>query len=167
MKSLLNNHRAHSREIQFQLEDAASAAPDAKNLPELLAPLPETAKEHAAACKDCRSAAETILAARALLREMPSNATLGGPWFAPRVMASISARRAELGDALTIVPKLAARLTWASIVALLLASTWIYQRPVSPPPTPVLTDITGEPVADNVPPATNDEVLVSLAERTR
>ena len=65
------------------------------------------------------------------------------------------------------MPKLAARLTWVSAVALLLASTWLYQKPVTHSISSVATDITGEPVVDNVTPATNDEVLLSLAERPR
>jgi hypothetical protein len=170
MKSLLNKGRVGCRDYQMQLEDAASAVPGAKEIPDLLAALSGSQKEHVAACADCRSAAENILAARALLAQLPSNAELGGPWFPQRVMAAIAARRAELSraaDTLTFLPKLAARLTWAAAIALLLASTWLYQKPISTPAKPVLTDITGEPLADSTTPANNDEVLVSLAERAR
>jgi hypothetical protein len=170
MINFLSKRRAECRQFQSQLEDAAGAAPNAKELSELLAAAPVPLKEHATACADCRAAAENILAARALLAELPSYAATAGPWFAPRVMAAIAARKAELGraaDAWTFLPKLAARLTWASAVALLLASGWLYQKPVSTSAKPVATDITGEPVADTATPATNDEVLVSLAERHR
>jgi hypothetical protein len=87
------------------------------------------------------------------------------PWFAPRVMAAIVAREAELRqsiDTWAIVPKLAWRLTWVSAVALVLASTWFLQRPAVAPP--VATDITGEPVQYSAP-VTNDDVLMSLAEK--
>lgn len=171
MKSLLNKHLAACRDFQMQLEDAASAAPGAKNLAELLAAAPSAQREHAVSCGDCRVAAENILAARALLGELPSNAEMGGPWFAPRVMAAIAARKTELGraaDTISFLPKLAARLTWASAIALLLASTWLYQKPASTPTKPVLTDITGEPLVDTAtPPANDDEVLLSLAEKAR
>jgi hypothetical protein len=170
MTNFLNKRRAECRQFQSQLEDAAGAAPNAKELSELLAAAPASLKEHTLACANCRAAAENILAARALLAELPSYAAMAGPWFAPRVMAAIAARKAELGraaDTWTFLPKLAARLTWASAIALLLASGWLYQKPVSTPSRPVATDITGEPVVDNAPPANNDEVLVSLAERTR
>jgi hypothetical protein len=170
MINFLSKRRAECRQFQSQLEDAAGAAPNAKELSELLAAALVPLKEHATACADCRAAAENILAARALLAELPSYAATAGPWFAPRVMAAIAARKAELGraaDAWTFLPKLAARLTWASAVALLLASGWLYQKPVSTSAKPVATDITGEPVADTATPATNDEVLVSLAERHR
>lgn len=170
MKSLLNKYRTECRDFRMKLEDAASAAPHAKELSELLAAMPVAQSGHAGTCVDCRAAVENMLAARTLLAGFPSNAELGGPWFASRVMAAIAARKAELsraGDALTFLPKLAARLTWASVVALLLASTWLYQKPASPPSTPVATDITGEPLADNATPANNDEVLISLAESDR
>jgi hypothetical protein len=168
MKHFLNKRSARCLEFQSRLEGAASAAPDAKELPQLLAAAPVALKDHAAACANCRAVAENILAARALLAELPSYAAAAGPWFAPRVMAAIAARKAELGRAAntwTLLPKLAARLTWISAVALLLASGWLYQKPVSTSAKPVVTDITGEPVVDTATPADNDDVLVSLAER--
>ena len=170
MTNLLRKRNAGCSEFQLQLEDVAGAAPNAKQLSELLAAAPSGFKVHASACADCRAAVENVLAARALLAELPSYAATAGPWFAPRVMAAIAARKAELGraaDTWTFFPKLAARLTWASAVALLLASGWLYQKPVTTSTKPVATDITGEPVVDNVLPASNDDVLVSLAERPR
>lgn len=170
MKHFLNKRSVRCREFQSQLEDAASAAPDAKELPQLLAAAPVALKEHATSCADCSAAAENILAARALLAELPSYASAAGPWFAPRVMAAIAARKADLAraaDTWTFLPKLASRLTWASAVALLLASTWLYQKPTTTSAKPVATDITGEPVVDTATPANNDEVLVSLAEKAR
>jgi hypothetical protein len=170
MKNFLGKRGAECREFQSRLEDAAGAAPSAKSLSALLEAAPGPLKAHVSACADCRVAAENILAARALLAELPSYAATAGPWFAPRVMAAIAARKAELSraaDAWTFLPKLAARLTWASAVALLLASGWLYQKPATTSPKPVVTDITGEPVVDTATPASNDDVLVSLAERPR
>ncbi len=75
MMNFLNKRKAECRDFQLQLEDAAGAAPGAKELSELLAAAPAALKEHAAACADCRAAAENILAARALAggiaRRMP------------------------------------------------------------------------------------------------
>jgi hypothetical protein len=170
MTNFLSKRRAECRQFQMQLEDAAGVALNAKTLSDLLAAAPAPLKEHTVACANCRAAAENILAARALLAELPSYAATAGPWFAPRVMAAIAARKAELSraaDAWTFLPKLAARLTWASAIALLLASGWLYQKPVTTSARPVITDITGEPVVDTVTPASNDDVLVSLAERPR
>ena len=170
MINFLNKRKAECRGFQMQLEDAAGAAPSVTELSELLASTPAALKEHVTACADCRTAAENILAARALLAVLPSYATMAGPWFAPRVMAAIAARKAEPGraaDTWTFLPKLAARLTWASAIALLLASGWLYQKPVSTAAKPVVTDLTGEPLADTATPSTNDELLVSLSERRR
>jgi anti-sigma factor RsiW len=172
MTDSLNKRRAECLEFRSQLEDVAGAAPSAKEVSELLAATPVELRAHVAGCANCRAAAENILETRALLAELPSNAGVAGPWFAPRVMAAIAARKAELGraaDTWTFLPKLAARLTWASAVALLLASGWLYQKPVSTSTKPaVLTDITGEPFVDTAaPPANDDEVLLSLAEKPR
>src|SRR5579863_3090679 len=121
--------------------------------------------EHSAACEDCSAAAEELLESRELLRALPREASPSMPWFAPRVMAAIAAREAELRqsfDAWSVVPKLALRLTWISAVALMLAGTWFFQR--SNVPVKPATDITGEPM-QNQAPVTNDDLLVSLAEQ--
>ena len=170
MTNFLGKRKAECRGFQVQLEDAAGAASSVTELSELLGSAPTALKEHVTACADCRTAAENILAARALLAVLPSYATMAGPWFAPRVMAAIAARKAELSraaDTWTFLPKLAARLTWASAIALLLASGWLYQKPASTSAKPVATDITGEPLADNAAPPYNDDVLASLAEKPR
>jgi hypothetical protein len=159
--------------FRAQLEDAATAAPEAQTPAELLAAVP-VLRAHLESCADCREAAEALLATRAVFSAVPSSADLAGPWFASRVMAAIAERKAELAraaDTWTFLPKLAARLTWASSIALLLASAWLYQRPSSAPAQTqakvVATDITGEPVADSSTLPTNDDVLVSLAEKPR
>jgi hypothetical protein len=174
MVNFMNKRRAECRGFQMQLEDAAGAESSAKELSDLLALAPTALKEHAIACADCRAAAENIFAARALLAVLPSYAATAGPWFAPRVMAAIAARKAELGraaDTWTFLPKLAARLTWASSIVLLLASAWLYQKPATMPSATttaksVATDIAGDPVVDPATPSNaDDEFLPSLAEK--
>src|SRR3984893_4843625 len=94
--------------------------------------LSSSQRKHLAACPDCQAAADDILMSRTLLREVPARAALPGPWFAPRVMAAIAARESELRrslEAWAAVPRLAARLTWASALALLVATTWLYESP--------------------------------------
>lgn len=121
--------------------------------------------EHSAACEDCAAAAEEMLESRELLRALPREASPRMAWFAPRVMAAIAAREAEMRqslDAWSVIPKLALRLTWISALALMLAGTWFLQR--STLPTRPATDITGEPM-QNQAPVTNDDLLVSLAEQ--
>jgi hypothetical protein len=159
--------------FRAQLEDAAAAAPGAKTSAELLAALSSGLKSHAQVCAECRETAENVFTVRTALSPRSSSAELGGPWFASRVMAAIAARKAELArgaDTWTFLPKLAAHLTWASSIALLLASAWLYQKPASVPvqttPKAVAVDITGEPLVDNATtPSTDDEVLLSLAEK--
>jgi len=169
---LLNTNEEACREFRAQLEDAAASAPGLGTLPGLLAALPVSLSRHASSCASCRAAAEELTASRAKLAARPSSANLGGPWFPSRVMAAIAARKAELAraaDTWTFLPKLAARLTWVSSIVLLLASAWLYQRPVSKPvpSAHVAIDITGEPIPDTSAPAVNDDVLVSLAEKAR
>ena len=168
---LLNKSRTQCRDFRMQLEDSAGFAPGAKELPELFSAMPAAVKAHALSCLDCRAAGEEFLAARALMAVLPSRAASAGPWFVPRVMAAIATRGAgssRAPDTWTFLPKLAARLTWASAIALLLASGWLYQAPASTSANPaVVTDITGEPLVSNAAPANNDEVLVSLAEKPR
>jgi hypothetical protein len=174
MNNFPGKRRAQCLEFQSRLEEATGAAPSAKDPSELLAAAPDALKSHASACADCRAAAENILAARALLAELPSCAATAGPWFAPRVLAAIAARKAELSraaDTWTFLPRLAARLTWASSVALLLASAWLYQKPPTMPGTTttaksVATDIAGDPFVDPAAQSNaDDEFLPSLAEK--
>src|SRR6202043_3204036 len=69
---------------------------------------------------------------RAIFRDVPASAPRPGPWFAPRVMAAIAARESELRQSLeawAAVPRFAARLTWISALALLLAGGWLYEAP--------------------------------------
>src|ERR1700693_3736857 len=92
------------------------------------AALSSAQQAHLAGCQECPSASADISTTRALLRDVPARAASPGPWFAPRVMAAISARESELRASLetwAAVSRLAARLTWISGLALLLASTWL------------------------------------------
>lgn len=91
-------------------------------------------QKHLAACPACQAASADISMTHIVLRDVPARAASPGPWFAPRVMAAIAARESELRvslEAWAAVPRLAARLTWISALALLLASTWLYQLPKS------------------------------------
>jgi hypothetical protein len=120
--------------------------------------------EHSAACEDCAAAAEEMLESRELLRALRRESSASLQWFAPRVMAAIALREAELRqsfDAWTVIPKFAVQLTWISALALMLAGTWFLQR--SNVPSRPATDITGEPVGSA--PMTNDDLLVSLVEK--
>lgn len=123
---ILRNMRKSKRECS-RLRDALEDVAD-------VAALPSARQEHLAACPACQQAFSDLSTSRIVLRDVPARAAGPGPWFAPRVMAAIAARESELRqslDAWAAVPRLAARLTWISALALLLASTWLYQLPKS------------------------------------
>jgi hypothetical protein len=133
-----------------------------------MADLPVPQRTHLADCADCRTVADALFNSRALLRKMPPHWVEPGPWFAPRVMAAIAARESDSlrsQEAWAVVPKLAARLSWISALALLLAGTWLYK---SPDPTQkqgnesTIESLFDAPAAS----APQDDVLISL-ERGR
>ena len=116
----MKKNRDECSRLRDSLEDVAEGAP-----------LSAVQREHLVVCADCQQAADAISVSRSVLHQA-SRAAEPGPWFAPRVMAAIAAREADLRqslDAWAAVPRLAARLTWVSALALLLASTWLYQSP--------------------------------------
>jgi hypothetical protein len=133
-----------------------------------IAALSPVQKQHAAECAACQAVADHIATTRALLRDMPVSSNQPAPWFAPRVMAAIAARESELRrslEAWAAVPRLAARLTWVSALALVLASTWLYASPKSAQQTSntqatveSLFDATQSPAPDDIlPPAERGE----------
>jgi hypothetical protein len=127
-----------------------------------VAALSSAQQEHVAACPECQSASADISMSRILLREVPARAASPGPWFAPQVMAAIAARESELRESLeawAAVPRLAARLSWISGLALLVASTWLYQLPKSTQNSG--SQATVESLFDAPQAAAPDDVLLS------
>ncbi len=160
MWSLMKRNREDCSRFRESLESSTPVAV-----------LPSMLREHAAACADCAATAEEVLASRELLKALPaSQASAARPWFAPRVMAAIAARELELKHSLEAwiaVPKLAARLTWACALALLLASTWLYERPR---PTPKSGASGSAESLFDLPPASSgsqDDILVSRLENAQ
>ena len=125
---------------------------------------------HLTVCADCRAAAQELQESRALFRKLPSSGAQASPWFASRVMSTIIARESELRRSVetwTVVPKLAARLTWISALALLLAGTWLYEMPRSTQPKSS-SDTTAESLFDPSPStAAQDDVLATQMERAQ
>jgi hypothetical protein len=121
MWSLRKPRQQDCRRLRDVLEDAGGVAV-----------LSAEQREHLAGCPKCQAFADDISASRAIFRDVPASAALPGPWFAPRVMAAIAAQESELRQSLeawAAVPRFAARLTWISAVALLLAGGWLYESP--------------------------------------
>jgi hypothetical protein len=135
-----------------------------------VAALSSAQQKHLTVCPVCQAAADEIFMGRILLREMPAVAATPAPWFAPRVMAAIAAREAELRQSLeawAAVPRLAARMTWVTALALLLAGTWLYRAPKSAPSPrgqatiESLFDSPQSPAAQDDVQLTQDDVLLS------
>jgi hypothetical protein len=122
--------------------------------------------EHLSCCTSCREAAEAVIESRRLLKAIPRQER-ASEWFVPRVMAAIATRERQLsqiGETWIAVPKLASRLTWASALVLLAASTWLYEAPRQNEPASSSGEAI-ESLFDNPQPqlATKDDILVSLA----
>jgi hypothetical protein len=129
--------------------------------------LPPAQREHLAACPQCQAAADEVFATRAILMDLPRRTELSAPWFAPRVMAAIAARESELRqslDAWAAVPRLAARLTWLSALALLVASTWLYQSPRHTQTAPDSNQGSIESLFDSAQSGAPDDVLPTSME---
>ena len=122
--------------VRDALENTGQAAPsDATGLgthaqPDWRALSPEL-QEHLSSCPDCQAASDERLMSRFLFSGV-TRTPAPDAWFAPRVMAAIAARESELRQSLetwAVLPRLAARLTWVSALALLLMGTWVFQSP--------------------------------------
>ena len=129
-----------------------------------VADLPVAMREHVTTCAECRAMADELFTSRALLRKAPRQVTEPGPWFATRVMAAIAARESTVQrslEAWRVVPKFAARLSWISALALLLAATWLYESPKAAPKSGSESSI--ETLFDVTPAsAPQDDVLISF-----
>jgi hypothetical protein len=168
MWNLLNKNREACSQFQEALETAASPASRASTPGELLASLSVPWQKHAESCAECRAAVEELLSARALLRALPALSKRPAPWFAPRVMAAIAAKEVELrrlGSPWAAVPNFASRLALASAAMLLVVSTWVFERPMAVPAKQPSAEAVPESLFDSSPPLTQDDILVSLAER--
>jgi hypothetical protein len=123
-------------------------------------------RAHLTGCVDCQTAARDLFSTRKALQNARPRAVQPGPWFAPRVMAAIAARESELRqsfEAWAAVPRLAARLTWLSALALLVASTFLYEMPKSSPKS------TNETVAESLfdspqPSSSQDDAVLPLGK---
>ena len=136
-----------------------------QNAPQISA-LPGALQAHLGACADCRSLADEFSESRALLGALPTPRYKPSDWFVGRVMSAIAARESQLRrsiDTWSLIPRLAVKLTWASALALLVAGTWLYERPRT---TPRQTDAAGgESLFESPAPAAPDDFLASAMER--
>lgn len=152
------------------LENSAGAGRSSVDLEEFRAAFPPASRAHFANCEKCHRVAEDFFAARSLLLRAAISPIVPGPWFASRVMNAIGAREAELARAASAwiaVSKYAFRLAFVTLAAILLASTMLVEKPTATR-SAAAVDQAQEGLFENAPPPmTQDEVLVSLAERAK
>jgi hypothetical protein len=167
MWKFLKMKNEECRKFQDGLEEFTAARPAAGNLQELLAVMAPAEREHVAACADCREAAQDFVASRKILRGMTTASAEAGPGFATRVMNVIAARERELANlanAWSEVPRFASRLAWASAIALLVGSTWLYEKPAPATNHPLTVAASQESLFETAPPANQDDVLIGVTE---
>jgi hypothetical protein len=170
MWNLLKNDE-ECRKLRDLLEDSATSRPDAASIGDLTEAMSAAAQNHMAVCASCQEAAEDLLATREIFKGVASCAAEERPWFATRVMAAIVARERELSEAAATawlaVPRLASRLAIASGALLLVASTWLYERPLPAPNQQAASLAAQESLFEAPPPANQDDVLVPVQENNR
>jgi hypothetical protein len=152
------------------LEESAAARPEAVTVEQLILEWPAAECAHIAACVSCQEAAKDLLAAHEIFKGVTSNSQIERPWFATRVMAAIAARERELTEAASTwlaVPKFASRLAMASGALLLVASTWLYERPLSMPNQQAANLAAQESLFEAPPSMNQDDVLVPVRENNR
>jgi hypothetical protein len=171
MWDLLNKRNEECKHLRYLLEDSAAAHARVESIEKVLEALPPAQRAHAAACESCRDALRDVVEAREILRRIAPRAEEPGPWFVTRVMAAIAAREKELSEVTKTwlaVPKFASRLALASGALLLVASTWLYERPsIAPMKQPNAAASQESLFEMPQPPANQDDILISRTERNQ
>jgi len=170
MWNLLKKRDENCTKLRNLLEESAVARPEAVNVKELCEVLPAAQRNHIDACGSCLEATRDLLATREIFKGVSSAREMARPWFANRVMAAIAARERELSKVASMwlaVPKLASRLAVASVALLLVASTWLYERPLAAPNQQASTLAAQESLFESPPPANQDDLLVPVQENNR
>ncbi len=170
MWNLLSKRDVECGKLRDLLEESAAVRLEAVTVDQLIQDLPATERGHVAACESCLEAARDILATREIFKGVTSDAGTERPWFATRVMAAIGARERELTEAASTwlaVPKFASRLAMASGAVLLVATTWLYERPFTTPNQQAATLAAQESLFEWPAPMNQDDVLVPVQENKR
>jgi hypothetical protein len=170
MWNLLKKSDEECRKTRDSLEDSAAARREAVSVEQLGREWPAAERAHIAACGNCQEAAKDLLATREIFKGVDSNAETERPWFATRVMAAIAARERELSEAASTwlaVPRFASRVALASGALLLVASTWLYERPLSTPSQQATTLAAQQSLFEAPLPVNQDDVLVNMQENNR
>lgn len=170
MWNLLKKRDEECERLRGLLEGLAAKHPRAGSADKLFEGLPTVQRMHAAACRSCREAAQDLMDAQEIFRVMPRQTVEPGPWFASRVMAAIAAQEKELSEVARTwlaVPKLASRLSLASAALLLVASTWLYERPAAVPSQQAIALAAQESLFETSWPMNVDDVLSNPLENNQ
>ena len=162
------NQDAACNTILDSLEEYSVANKKEITVESLLDSLPREQRAHALECVSCRTALQDFVTVRQMLADVPAYSASESPWFASRVMSAIAAREYELSMPLTIsaiLPRIAARLTWVTSVVLLIASAFLFQRPMTPPVTSPTATTAQDSLFDSSQTPNSDDILLSLPER--
>ena len=153
--------------FQEWLEQSSGQEAGLETYESLLARAPLQERAHADTCSDCRDAASDLVALQILLRDLDAPPAVQ-PWFAPRVIAAINSKEAEMSRGAAIwlaVPKFAARLSWVAAAALVFTCAWLYERPATQPPQSASAFASEHLFDPPALPANHDDVLVSMTEK--
>lgn len=168
MWNLLRKDKEGCRRLRGALEEVAAGPGEATSVEALRDSLTAEERAHAEACGDCREAVQELVATKELFRNVASYAQEERPWFAARVLAAISARERELASQLTTwseFSRFAPRFAWVTAVLLLAGTTWFYERVVRAP-AQEFNHTPPESIFEAPQPASQDDVLVSMAGDT-
>ena len=134
----------------------------------LLVQLPEAARNHVNACDDCRIFASELLEVRSMFSGR-MDGPQPGPYFMTRVMASIADRELILEtktQTWAAVPRLASRLSVLASLLLLIAGSWLYQRPAH---QTTVASVGSEQLSEGLVEGSNsgapDDLLLNAADR--
>jgi hypothetical protein len=171
MWNLMAKKSDECNHLQDLLEDAAAMHPRAASVEELIAALSPVQRTHFVECRSCREVVEDRVKTWEIFKGVASYREEAAPWFARRVMTAIATREkqvSELAKTWLAVPKFASRLALASGALLLVASTWIYERPFAAPAAQATSAASQESLFEAPPTTANqDDVFISRAERNQ
>ena len=170
MLNLLRKCDEDCRKLLDLLEESAADRPEAAHVEELSEAWPPGQRNHIGGCESCQEAARNLLATRGIFKGVSPATEMARPWFANRVMAAIAARERELSEVASTwlaVPKLASRLAVAAGALLLVASTWLYERPLPAANQQDGSLAAQESLFEPPPPANQDDLLVPVQDDNR
>jgi hypothetical protein len=164
MANWLKRRPGACREAESRIQELLNSSAS-ESREELLASADPALLSHVARCKDCGATVEEGISVRQMLHRELRPAEDPGEGFTLRVMQAIAAREAERNSTTNpwfALPALAARFAWVSAVALLLATSWLYEMRPAVNDQRNAIEVAGTYLEPTPPPTNQDDVLGSL-----